>query len=98
MADNKSKVVVEIYGEEYKIVGDTPEEYIQMIGGYVDKKMRQISGKNPRLSAIKVAVLAALNIADELSKLQEDYDTLVKLMDAERNPDKAQNRKEKKQA
>jgi len=78
----KNKVVVDIYGEEYKIIGETSEEYIKMIADYVDKKMKQIANKNSRLSNSKVAVLAALNIADELSKLQEDYDAIVKLMDS----------------
>ncbi|GAB4258073.1 cell division protein ZapA [Thermincola ferriacetica] len=84
MQEKKTKVAVEIFGEEYKVIGDMPEEYIEMIAEYVDKKMKQIAAKNSRLSVTKVAVLAALNIADELCKLQEDYDTLVKLMDTEK--------------
>lgn len=84
MEETRSRAVVEIFGEEYKVVGDTSEDHIRMMADYVDKKMKQIAANNSRLSASKVAVLAALNIADELCKLQEDYDNLVKMMDAEK--------------
>lgn len=82
--EEKTKVTVKIYGEEYVIKGFAGAEYIEGIAAYVDKKMRLIGNKNPHLSLSKVAVLAALNIADELSKLQEDYDSLVKLLEEEK--------------
>lgn len=77
-----TKVKVEICGESYNIKGNESEEHIKMIAAYVDKKMRQVVERNPRLSTGKVAVLAALNIADELSKLQEDYDSMIKIINA----------------
>ncbi|MBP8819032.1 MAG: cell division protein ZapA, partial [Syntrophomonadaceae bacterium] len=40
--------------------------------------------RNPNLSSTKVAVLTALNLADELNKLQEDYDELVKNLEEEK--------------
>ena len=86
MEDTRTRAVVEIYGEEYIVRGDSPSEYIAMIAQYVDKKMKQIAGRSSHLSSTKIAVLTALNIADELSKLQEDYDNLVKLMDNEKQP------------
>ena len=58
---------------------------MEMLAGYVDKKMKQIGQRNPQLPMAKVAVLAAVNIADELSKLQEDYDQLVKMIEEEKS-------------
>lgn len=81
MEEAKNKMTVQIFDEDYTMKGSTTPEYMEMIANYVDRKMRQIAGKNPRLSATKIAVLAALNIADELSKLQEDYDNLLKIAD-----------------
>lgn len=78
---DKGRAVVEIFGEEYIMRGDASSEYMKMLASYIDKKMKYISSRQPLLPISKVAVLAALNVADELSKLQEDYDTLVKLMD-----------------
>ncbi len=83
--DEKVRVTVKIYGEEYVIKGHAQSEYIEGIAVYVDKKMRLIGQKNPHLSVSKVAVLAALNIADELNKLQEDYNSLVKLLEQEKS-------------
>ncbi|MDA8210569.1 MAG: cell division protein ZapA [Clostridia bacterium] len=80
-----TKVKVEIFGESYSVKGQESPENIRLIAGYVDKKMRQIADRNHRLSNVQIAVLAALNIADELRKLQEDYDNLVKITQAGEN-------------
>lgn len=83
--EEKSRVTVKIYGEEYVVKGYAEPEYIEGIAAYVDKKMRLIGQRNPHLSVSKVAVLAALNIADELTRLQEDYDSLVRLLEEEKS-------------
>lgn len=95
MEDNRTRIVVEIYGEEYIVRGDSTTEHIANIAQYVDKKMKQISNRSHQLPLTKVAVLTALNIADELSKLQEDYDNLVKLMDKETKSEKEKTRSSK---
>lgn len=80
----KNRFVVEIYGEEYVMKGTAPEEHIQALAEYVDLKMKDVGDKFPNLPLSKIAVLAALNMADELSKLQEDYDNLIKLIEDEK--------------
>jgi len=79
-----SKAAVNIYNEEYVVRGNENPEYIQMLGSYVDRRMRMIGQRNHNLSTTKVAVLTALNLADELNKLQEDYDQLVKALEEEK--------------
>ncbi|QGP90847.1 Cell division protein ZapA [Neomoorella glycerini] len=79
----QDRTTVNINGQDYIVKGEAPE-YIQMLASYVDKKMRQVSQKFPHYPPVKVAVLAALNIADELYKVQQDYDTLVKLIQEEK--------------
>ncbi|TDA68349.1 MAG: cell division protein ZapA [Clostridia bacterium] len=76
-----TRLTVSIYGQEYTIRGDEPPEYIRDVVSLVDKKMRQIGQKSPGLPITKVAVLAALHMADELCKLREDYAALVKLIE-----------------
>jgi cell division protein ZapA len=61
--------------------GTSSREHILKIASQVDEKMSLISRRNPNLSPKKLAILTALNLADELSQLQEDYDNLVKLLD-----------------
>lgn len=83
MEDN-SKISVKIYDDEYIVKGNDNGDYIDMLAAYVDRKMRVISQRNSRLSTTKIAVLTALNLADELNKLQEDYDELVRALEEEK--------------
>ena len=85
--DNQSRVAVKIYGEEYIVKGNATREQIEKIAQQVDQKMVQIAHRNPHLSQAKVAVLTALNLADELNHLQEDYDNLIKLLEDEKPAD-----------
>ncbi|NLB87633.1 MAG: cell division protein ZapA [Syntrophomonadaceae bacterium] len=79
-----NKVTVEIFNEEYVVKGSENSEYIIMLAQYVDRRMKTIQQRNPNLSTTKVAVLTSLNLADELNKLQEDYDELIKKLEEEK--------------
>lgn len=69
---DKSRVTVMIMGEEYILKGSSTPEQMQRVGQYVDKLMKSLSEKNIQMSKHKVAILAALNLADELLKLKEE--------------------------
>lgn len=85
MEDKKiTKVTVEIFNEEYVVRGDENPDYIDMLATYIDRRMKMVQKRNPNLSSTKIAVLTALNLADELNKLQEDYDELVRKMEEEK--------------
>jgi len=79
----KNRVSVDIYGKTYTIRGDAPAEWITQVAGYVDQKMRDISGKHLYLDTTKIAVLAALNVADEYFRLKKEYDELLQLLEEE---------------
>jgi cell division protein ZapA len=79
-----NRVSVEIFNQEYIVKGNENAEYIEMLAAYVDRRMRMIEQRNHSLSIAKVGVLTALNLADELNKLQEDYDDLVKVLEEEK--------------
>lgn len=79
-----TKVTVEILNEEYVVRGEENPDYIDMLATYVDRRMKMFQKRNPNLSSTKIAVLTALNLADELNKLQEDYDELIKKMEEEK--------------
>jgi len=83
-SNNTNRVTVEIFSQEYIVKGNENAEYIEMLAAYVDRRMRMIEQRNHSLSITKVAVLTALNLADELNKLQEDYDDLVKALEEEK--------------
>jgi len=79
--DVKTTVKVNIYGSEYIVKANESPEYIQKLAFMVDKKMQQIGNRNRTMAGSKVAVLTALNLADELCKLREDYEGLLKLIE-----------------
>ena len=66
--DTKNVVQVQIFGHSYTIRGEAEQQYILGVAAYVDQKMREITDKLPVASLSKVAILASLNIADELFK------------------------------
>src|SRR5215813_14248339 len=66
--DAKNVVQVQIFGHSYTIRGEADQDYIMGVAEYVDRKMREVTEKLPVASLSKVAILASLNIADELFK------------------------------
>lgn len=66
MSSDKNVLKVRIYGAEYHIRGDANPAYIESIAAYVDEKMREINQSLRVDSSLKVAILAAVNIAHEL--------------------------------
>lgn len=72
MSDNeKTKITVDIYGQQYTIVGTESSSHIRHVASLVDDKMREISEKNPSLDVSKLAVLTAINAFHEYLKMQE---------------------------
>ncbi len=65
----KNKITVNIYGQNYTIVSEESEEFILKVSAYVDEKMRNFAKHNSLLSYQRIAVLTALNIADEYHKV-----------------------------
>lgn len=63
-----------IYGTEYPIKGDTDVEYIKRVASYIDQKMHEVERNTSAKSSLKVAILAALNIADELFRERAEHD------------------------
>lgn len=74
--EEKRNVTVHIFGNEYPIAGAKDPVYVEKLARYLDGKMKDIARGSTLLSAGKVAVLAALNIADELHGLRASYQRL----------------------
>ena len=71
--NGSASVRVEIYDQTYHLRGSDPD-YIAQLAAYVDNKMRLISQQAATVDSLRVAVLAALNIADEFHMLKRKYD------------------------
>jgi cell division protein ZapA len=71
-ASMSSPVKVQIFGQTYTIHGELDRDYVQKLATFVDEKMRAISDATSTVDTHKIAVLAALSIADELHSTQRD--------------------------
>jgi cell division protein ZapA len=70
-------VKIQIYDQNYSFSADQDEEYLKKLAAYVDEKMRAVAESTRTVDSLKVAVLAAMNIADEMFTLrdrQQDID------------------------
>lgn len=81
MQDGSDAVTaVKIYGQTYHVRSDDPE-HVRRLARLVDEQMKEVSRQTPTVDSLKVAVLAALNLADrhlsargELESLREQIE------------------------
>ncbi|MEA3369238.1 MAG: cell division protein ZapA [Candidatus Ratteibacteria bacterium] len=73
MQEKHPAITIKIFGEDYRIRGVKDPEYINQLAAFLDKKMREAAANTQITSSNKLAVLAALNIADELHKSKEKH-------------------------
>ena len=67
----KTITVVKIGGREYTIRSVESQEYIHKVAIYVNNKIEEVEARQPNLSTSMVVMLAAINLADEVIKLQD---------------------------
>lgn len=67
---------VEIYDQVYNLRG-VDAEYVTKLAQFVDGKMRNVAEQTSTIDSLRLAVLAALNIADEFHILKKKYDLLA---------------------
>lgn len=69
-----NSVRVEIFDQAYNLRGSDPD-YILRLAEYVDSKMRAVAEQTHTVDTVRLAVLAALNIADEYHLLKRNHDS-----------------------
>lgn len=74
----KTRTTVDIFGQQYTIVGAESTSHIRLVASIVDDKMREISAKNPSLDINKLAVLTAVNVIHDFLKLKDEYEKIEK--------------------
>jgi len=70
MADKPNQVTVEIFGQTYTVKAGAEPGYVEDLAKYVDAQMREVSKAAGAVDTVRIAVLAALNIADEVLRLR----------------------------
>ncbi|MCA0147366.1 MULTISPECIES: cell division protein ZapA [Rossellomorea] len=74
--EQKNRTTVDIYGQQYTIVGTESTSQIRYVCSKVDDKMREINSMNPSLDTSRLAVLTAVNAVNDYLKLQEKFEEL----------------------
>ncbi|TAN42484.1 MAG: cell division protein ZapA [Nitrospirae bacterium] len=69
---------VMILGQKYTIKGDASEEHIKKLANFVDTRMKEVYNATPGIAPLKAAILASLDIADELHKLREEQENIAR--------------------
>ena len=86
MSESKM-ITVNIYGQDYMLKSDADEEYINKIAKIVEDRMKDIenTGLDPNSQQLKIVVLAAMNIADELLQSEGKKNKLITKIETKSN-------------
>ncbi len=74
LSGEKKRTTVDIYGQQYVMVGTEPTSHMRLVASTVDDMMREISSKNHSLDTGKLAVLTAVNAVHDYLKLKEELE------------------------
>ena len=77
----QSITTVQIFGKEYPIASDQNPEYIRKLAEFVDKEMGKIAERTQTAPPNRVAVLACLNIADDLIRVRSEKEKFIRLVE-----------------
>ncbi len=70
-------MVITLAGQEFRITSDTDEQYMRDLEAEVNRRVKQIQDQYPMESTSRCALLAMLNMSDEVIKLRSEYDEVV---------------------
>jgi cell division protein ZapA len=74
MADKADLVHVEIFGQTYAVKAGGDPGYVEKLAASVDEQMKDVSRASGAVDSLRVAVLAALNLADECARLRRQVE------------------------
>ncbi len=74
-------VEVEIFGQKYSLKGGADAEYIRELAGLVDARMKEVQQGTGTSDGFRIAILAALNLADELYRIRSHQKNLQRTTD-----------------
>ena len=75
--DKERSVEIKVFGQTYTVKTDAEEGHIQEVARYVNEKMNEVLKKTRSVSTLNVAILTALNIADDLLKEKENRTAIL---------------------
>ena len=83
MPEESNLVKVSIFGQEYTVKAPADPAYIQSIAEYVNSKMKEVQDELPTAqSSTRIAILASMNITDELFNIRKTKENVKSEVDA----------------
>lgn len=67
---SEARVQVSIFGHDYRVRGEADPEHIRELAAFVDRTMKEIAAGSRQVSPLRIAILAAFNIAAELHRVR----------------------------
>jgi cell division protein ZapA len=77
MSSRADSITVEIYGQTYNVRGEGDPAYLTELARLVDRRMQEVGAQVTTVDPLKIAILAALNIADEYSRYRKSRESAV---------------------
>lgn len=81
--ETRVRVTLRVFGEDYPVKASADPEYLTGLAEYVDSAMRRVAAAQRGLGTGRIAVLAAMQIADELFRLKQEHETLTAIFEDE---------------
>lgn len=76
-----NRLRVQLAGQEYTLRGRAPIEHLQTVSELVQRIMNDIRQSSPQLDEKRIAMLTAINVADQFIQLQSEHKELLQLLD-----------------
>jgi len=73
--ERNDSTTVEIFGQTYNVRGEGDPDYLAELARFVDSRMREVAAQVTTVDPMKIAILAALNIADEFSRYRKERES-----------------------
>lgn len=74
--ESAQTTTVKIYNQTYQVRSGNDPDYVRLLAKYVDQRMSEVFEGTATVDSLRIAVLAALNIADEYFSAKNEMDTL----------------------
>jgi len=81
--ESRKRVTLRVFGEDYPLKVSAEPEYLTSLAAHVDEMMHRVAAGQPGLGTGRIAVLAALQITDELFRLKQEHETLSGIIEDE---------------
>lgn len=70
-------ITVEIMGQSFTVASDAGDEWVKAVAETVDERIKRLRESGQTVSSVNLAILAALNFADELERLKKEHQDLL---------------------